>query len=72
MKLKDTQKFVGWRRGRKEIYFQGGEAALTKVKQGMSRVFRGRDEESWRVDGSRGKGWGSGPEAILPEALSAG
>lgn len=38
MKLKDTQKFVGWRRGRKEIHFQGGETALTKEKQEMSRV----------------------------------
>ena len=52
-----SQKFVGWRRGRKDIHFQGGEATHTKVKGAMSRVCgAGMKSLPWRVDGSRGEG----------------
>lgn len=45
--MKDSQKLVGWRRGRKEIHFQGGEAAHTEVKGVWDEQdVRGRDEES--------------------------
>ena len=64
---------VCWMEKRKEgDIFSGRRSSTYKGEAGNEQGFRGRDEESWRVDGSRGKGWGSGPEAILPEALSAG